>query len=59
MNHALSYPCFMKYSENKNCSTQHALLLVIEKWRESVYNRNSLGAILTDLSFIVFLVILK
>ena len=43
---------FSKYQcgFRKNYSTQYALLLMIEKWRESVDSGNVFGALLTDLS---------
>ena len=43
---------FSKYQcgFRKHYSTQYALLLMIEKWRESVDSGNVFGALLTDLS---------
>ena len=34
----------------KKYGTQHALLLMIEKWRKSLDNGDIFGAVLTDLS---------
>ena len=34
----------------KGLSTQHCLLLMIEKWKHAAHNSNIFGALLTDLS---------
>ena len=34
----------------KEFNAQHCLLLMIEKWREVLYNGGETGAVLTDLS---------
>ena len=43
---------FSKYQcgFRKKYGTQHALLLMIEKWRKSLDNGDIFGAVLTDLS---------
>ena len=34
----------------KGCSTQHCLLLILEKWKLAVDNNEAFGALSTDLS---------